>query len=250
MAQTGAIIDALKQALREQGVTYAQVAQCLDLSEASVKRLFAERQFSLKRLDDVCEYLGIEISDLVRKMEGDHTIKSLTREQEEELVSDAKLLIVAVSAINRWTFDDILSTYNFESPELIRYLAKLDRTGLIELLPGNRIKPLISNDFNWQKHGPIQQYFESQVQQNFFNCRFDSIGELRLFVTGMLSRSSNGLMQQKLKRLAQDFRHFHQEDLSLPLQERHGSSMVLAIRPWELAVFEAHRRPGTEKPFE
>ena len=49
MAQTTAIIDVLKKLLKEQGVTYLQVAQALGLSEASVKRLFAERQFSLQR---------------------------------------------------------------------------------------------------------------------------------------------------------------------------------------------------------
>ena len=51
MAQTTALIDALKQVLKEQSITYRQVAEHLDMSLASVKRLFSEKQFSLKRLD-------------------------------------------------------------------------------------------------------------------------------------------------------------------------------------------------------
>jgi transcriptional regulator with XRE-family HTH domain len=42
MSQSKLIIDTLKQELRKQGLTYKQVAGRLGLSEASVKRLFAE----------------------------------------------------------------------------------------------------------------------------------------------------------------------------------------------------------------
>ncbi len=87
------------------------------------------------------------------------------------------------------------------------------------------------------------------MQHDFFNCRFEGPGELRLFVSGMLSRESNAQLQKKIKRLAQELLYFHQEDQSLPLAERHGTSMVLAIRPWELKLFEQYRRPETIKHF-
>lgn len=249
MAQTNAIIAELKQVLRECRITYADVAQKLALSEASVKRLFAEQQFSLKRLDQICELTGIEISDLIRRLDAQQQISELTTDQEKELVADTHLLITAVSCLNRWSFADIIRTYQFSEPQLIQKLAQLDKMGLIELLPKNRIKPLISHDFAWQKSGPIQRFFESQVQQDFLQCQFDQPGELRLFITGMLTAHSNEQIQQKLKRLAQDFRHLHQEDLTLPINDRHGMSMVLAIRPWELTAFAELRRPEAAKPY-
>ena len=249
MAQTSAIVDALKQALKEQNITYQKIARHLELSEASVKRLFSEKQFSLKRLDQICELIGIEISDLLRRLNQQQRISQLQSEQEQELVSDIKLLVVAVSCLNRWSFSDIFNTYRFSPPELIGKLARLDRMGLIELLPNNKIKPLINHDFTWIKRGPIQQFFESNVQQDYLKCQFDQPGELRLFTTGMLSPHSNQIIQQKIKRLAQEFRHHHQEDLSLPLEERHGMSMLMAIRPWELKVFEELRRDDAGKNF-
>lgn len=249
MAQTTALIDALKRALKEQGITYGDVARRLELSLPSVKRLFAERQFSVQRLDQVCELAGLEISDLVHRMQAAREIHQLSREQEQELVSDPRLLLVAVSSLNRWSFRDILATYRFKEPELIRYLAQLDRMKLLELMPGNRIRPLASTDFHWHKGGPIQRFFEAQVQQDFFRTTFEKPGEIRLFVTGMLSRESNARMQQKLHQVAQDFRHAHQHDQALPLAERFGTSLVLALRPWELAIFQQYRRPETDKPF-
>lgn len=219
------------------------------MSLASVKRLFSEKQFSLKRLDSVCELAGVEISDLARRVEQDRKISQLTLEQEQQLVNDEKLLITAVSSLNRWSFNEIISAYDFTEAELIQCLAKLDRMKMIDLQPGNRIRPLITTDFQWQRNGPIQRFFESQVQQDFFQARFDGSGEIRLFATGMLTRTSNSLMQQKLERIAGDFRRLHQEDLHQPLQERFGTSLVVAMRPWELALFLRHRRPGTDKPF-
>ncbi len=141
----------------------------------------------------------------------------------------------------------MLENYALSEPEAISKLARLDRMGLIELLPGNRIKPLITHDFNWQKKGPIQRFFESQVQADFFQCHFNQPGELRLFLNGMLSPRSNEAMQQKLRRLALEFRHSHQEDLALPLEQRYGVSMIVAIRPWEVAVFQQYRRADAQK---
>ena len=249
MAQTAAIVSALKNALKEQGITYQQVAEALDLSEASVKRLFSERQFSLQRLDQICSLLGLEISDLVRRLDQAQRIDALTTEQEQELVGDDRLLLVAICALNRWSLAQILETYQLSEVEAVGRLARLDRMGLIELLPGNRIKPLISHDFRWQQHGPIQRFFEQQVQADFFQCHFNLPGELRMFLSGMLSPQSTEQMHQKLQRLAQTFRHSHQEDLVLPLEQRFGVSMILAIRPWEVAAFQQLRRPEAAKYY-
>jgi len=249
MAQTAAIVDVLKRYLRENGITYQQVARELALSEASVKRLFAQRSFTLRRLDQICAMIGIEITDLTRQLSSQPRIDALDREQEQALVSDPRLLLVAVCALNRWSHEEILATYELTEPELIARLTRLDRMGLIELLPNNRIKPLISHDFHWQKNGPIQTYFESQVQGDFMEGRFNRPGEIRLFLSGMLSPQSNELMQQKIRRLALEFRHSHQEDLALPLDQRYGVSLLLAMRPWELAVFRAFRREGREKVY-
>ncbi|QBM16133.1 hypothetical protein MARI_02130 [Marinobacter sp. JH2] len=249
MAQTSAIISELKRQLRSHGLTYQHVANALGLSEASVKRLFSEKQFSLKRLDQVCTLMGMEISDLVRKLAPEPKVQQLTLEQEQELVSDVCLLLVAVCAMNRWQFQEIHQVYELSETDLIGHLAKLDRMGVLELLPGNRFKLLVSHDFAWQPGGPIQNFFEAEVQQDFLKCRFNHPGELRLFVSGMLSTQSNEAVQQKLNRLALEFRHCHEEDLALPLEHRFGVSLLMAMRPWEIEAFDRFRRPEAFKDY-
>ena len=52
MAERALIVAELKRALRESGHTYADVAQKLELSVASVKRLFSTEDLSLQRVDE------------------------------------------------------------------------------------------------------------------------------------------------------------------------------------------------------
>mgnify|MGYP003333062918 CR=1 FL=1 len=243
MAQTDALIATLKKALKLHGLTYRDVAQALDLSEASVKRLFAQSGFSLARLDQVCRLMGMEISELVEMMEHARgRISELTERQEEELVSDSKLLLAAFLVVNGLTFGEILEYYTFSESELIRCLARLDRLRLIELLPKNRIKLLISANFAWRRNGPIQKFFTAHMREEFFKSRFDADGEAFLFFSGMLSRSSNEVLLKKLEQLATEFDDLNRHDKRLPVTQRFGYSMVLAMRPWRPAVFERLQR--------
>ena len=101
MAHTGALVEVLKRELRSRGVTYAQVARKLGLSEASVKRMFSRRNFTLKRLDQVCQLTNADFSDLARTLNREETlISQLTQEQEKEIASSIKLFLVAVCALN------------------------------------------------------------------------------------------------------------------------------------------------------
>lgn len=238
MAQTREIIDTLKKALKAQGRTYADVAAAIGLSEASVKRLFARRSFSLARLDQVCQLLGIEISDLIQQMnEQRQSLQQLTVEQEKQLTSDVKLLIVTVCVLNRWTMDDILAWYTISEHECVRHLAKLDRLKIIELLPGNRIKLLVAPNFSWLENGPIQFFFQKKVGQEFFNTRFNRDDECLVVLNGMLSAQSNAEFQRKLRRLAREFDALNNDDAALELEERHGTTLVLAMRGWQYGLF-------------
>ena len=182
-------------------------------------------------------------------MRDEQQIQSLTEEQELQLVADIPLLLVANSVLNQWSFKDILNIYNFSETELIQLMAKLDRMKLIQLLPQNRVKVLVDRKFSWRKNGPIQQFFENQVMQEFFNSRFTGPGEKRLFLVGMLSRASNESFQRKLEKLSEDFHDLHLQDEKLPTSERFGTSAVMAMRLWEPNVFESKRRKKDERTF-
>jgi hypothetical protein len=124
----------------------------------------------------------------------------------------------------------------------VRCLARLHRHRFIELGPDNRIRSLISRTFSWLPGGPIQRYFRASVEAEFLSSKFDRPGELFLYVNGMLSRHSTAEVTASMRRIASDFADLHAADRALPLSERHGASMLLAIRPWEPRAFRALRR--------
>jgi transcriptional regulator with XRE-family HTH domain len=250
MAQTRALIAALKQILKSRGMTYADVARGLGMSEASIKRVFAKQTFTLRRLDRICELMGIEITDLGKLVEHEsERLSQLTLKQEAQLVSDPKLLLVAVHAINHWTLNDIVSTYTISKVECIRFLARLDRLRVIDLLPDNRIKVRVARNFAWLPDGPIMRYFGGQIQSDFFASRFDGKGERLAFVSGMLSRTSNAVVQHHINRLSAEFADLHNQDTGLPLGERFGTSLLVALRPWNPEVFRKLRRKAVDKAF-
>lgn len=248
MAQTKALVGALKQVLKSRSITYAEVARRLGMSEASVKRVFATQRFTLDRLDRICDALGIEITDLAKIVEHEaERVTQLTLEQEREIVADPKLMLVAVHALNHWTLGEIVEHYTISKTECIRLLARLDRLRVIDLLPNNRIRLIVGRNFSWRPDGPFQRHFRNQLEANFFASRFDGRGEHLAFVSGMLSRNSNAVIQQHTRRLEAEFTELHNQDASLPLGERFGTSLLVAMRPWIPEVFRKMRRKQVDK---
>ncbi len=239
MAQTEALIATLKKALKNSQLTYAEVGRRLNMSEANVKRMFATRRFSLDRLEQICRLMRMDLTDLVQLYEQSRQrITQLTLEQEEELVKDRLLLLVAVAVRNRLTFAEILENYRISETDCIRCLARLDRLQIIDLLPQNRIKLRIDEDFRWQPHGPIERFFEQQVQAQFLKSSFGKALEKRLFVFGLLAENSIGVMQSRMQTLSREFIELHRQDTRLPLEKRHTVGFMLALRPWDAEVFQ------------
>lgn len=243
MPQTSALIRTLKSCLKAERKTYADVAKALNLTEASVKRLFAQECFTLERLDAICQMLGMEITDLVQKMhESTRRLERLTPAQERELTEDLVLLLVTVCVFNRWTLAEITRIYDLSEDAVVGKLIRLDRLGIIELLPGNRVKLLISPNFQWNENGPIQQFFQKTIGREFFDSRFTREGECLLVLNGMLSPASNAEFQRKLQRLAHEFNERNDADLRLPFEQRHGVTLVMAMRHWEYGLFQHMKR--------
>jgi hypothetical protein len=252
MARTAALVDSLKRELRARNITYAAVARRLGMSEASVKRMFAQRQFTLARLDAICDLAGMEFSDLARALGAqDAVISQLTIEQEKEFVADPKLMAVALLTLNHWGFEEIVAHYDIAPAECIRLLARLDRLKFIELLPNNRIRLLVSRAFAWIPDGPIQRLFKEQVQADFFRSRFDGGNELLVLANGALSRASASALLARLRRTAAEFSEMRSDDAALPASDRSPITLLLAARPWTPDFMRKYRRkagaPGQKR---
>jgi hypothetical protein len=136
MAGRTQIVTELKRALRASGHTYTDVARKLDLSLASVKRLFSQEDLSLARIDAICELIGlglIEILDRARERMTPAT--QLTLAQESEIVSDTRLLFMTWLVLIRTPFEEMVHSYRFTERDAQKYLIRLDRLKVLSCSP-------------------------------------------------------------------------------------------------------------------
>jgi transcriptional regulator with XRE-family HTH domain len=243
MLQATAIVDSLKRQLKAHGITYADLAARIGMSEASVKRMFSQKNFTLQRLDEILQVTGIDFGDVASGVQADsRLITQLTYAQEKEIIGDPGLLVVAVSALNQLTLEQMVATYKLTKAEVIKYLVRLDKIRFIELLPQNRVKLLIARTFHWIPNGPIQNYFREQAYADFLASRFDGQEESLQLVNVMLSKTSVALMIKRMKQVAQECSQQHQEDAKLPFADKYAISFLLAARPWKPKALQAIMR--------
>lgn len=243
MSKASTLVDILRRELKDRRITYQELAKRIKLSESSVKRMFSTKSLTLQRLDQILDAAEINLHDLTLRSYEESLIDELSYEQEEELVRDLKKLIVAVSVMNYLSLEQIVEIYAISEPDVIAYLVRLDHLGILELLPGNRIKLLISRTFRWIPNGPIQKFHRNHSFADYLDHAFAGEHDSMQFVSVMLSKQSNAIFLNRLKQLARDISDQHQIDAALPFDEKYRMSFMLAARPWIPHYFKSMVRP-------
>ncbi len=252
MAQRTLIVAELKRALRESGHGYADVAQKLQLSLASIKRLFSTEDLSLERVDQICELIGMDLSDIMdRAADRSAPNNQLTLSQESELIADSKLLFMTWLVLVRTPFEDIVRDYHFSKREALQYLIRLDRLKVIELQPGNRVRLLVSRHFSWRPGGPVQKYIHQKLLHEFFASAFAGVQEEFFFHGGRLSDDAFAHIKRALRAASRECAEIIERD-RLTTQPRKGGAFVLAVRPWHFSGFAQFDREPTasSKPLD
>jgi transcriptional regulator with XRE-family HTH domain len=231
--QTAALVEALKKLLKSRGLTYRAVAAAVGLSEPSIKRLFSERTFTLQRLEEVCALLEVDFFELARLARGAAaTVDEMTLEQEQALAADPKLLAVFYLLFNDWQPEDIQERYVLTRAELLKHVLRLERLGLVELLPRDRVKLRVPKTLRLRREGPVRQAHGPAVVAGFMDANFAQLGGFFEFEVRELSKASAALLQKRLERLAAEFNELAEVDAYMPADNRQTVGMLLATRPY------------------
>lgn len=238
----GFVFDALKMHLKARGMTYADVARALKVSEPTVKRIFAGRNCTLKRLDEMCDVLQIELGELTRGMpRARRLVDRLTKAQEEELMSDPALLCIAACAMHQMRVEEIVRLYRMDEAQCLRLLLRLEKIGIVELADNNRIRLRLSRAFSWIPDGPMMRFVKSQAAE-FFDHPFGGAGELMRLVSVRLSAEAQLALLKRIEQVVQEYAEQHSGDSRLPLTQRHPVTLLLGVRAWEPKAFKSLRR--------
>jgi DNA-binding Xre family transcriptional regulator len=233
MPQTAGLLEAVKKLLKSRGTTYRGLAASLGLSEASVKRLFSERTFTLQRLEQVCAALDVDFFELAKLARGaSASVDAMTIAQEQALAQDSKLLGVFYLLFSDWQPDDIHARYMLSRAEVLRHVLRLEKLGLVDLMPRDKVRLRIPKSVRLRPEGPISRAHGKTVLDAFIGAEFEPAGGLFKFEVRELSSASMELLKRRLERLAAEFNEIAELDSYLPSGQRETIGLVLAIRPY------------------
>lgn len=246
MSECAQIIVVLKRSLKARGTTYRELAAAVGLSEASIKRIFAEETFSLARLEQICTALGMSIAEVVRMASQQATPggQELTLAQEQILASDPRLLACFYLLLNGRHSAAIAAELDLTERDLRRLFVKLDAAKLIELQPKLKARLRTSNFISWRSDGPVWRLYEQQVKTEFLRSTFSARNELIDFGSAELSDASAKILARKAEALALDFAELAALDAGLPDKDKRSMGLLLALRPWVFSMYDGLRKKG------
>ncbi|MES1195329.1 MAG: helix-turn-helix transcriptional regulator [Steroidobacter sp.] len=243
MSESAQIIDVLKRMLKTRGITYRDLSRRVNLSEASIKRIFAEETFTLHRLEKVCAAIGMTVGELIRSAATEDTQSNyLKLEQEQILAQDPRLLACFYLLLNGRSTPDIQTRLSLNEREVRSLYVKLDDARLIELLPGLKARLRVGPIVTWRSDGPVRRVYERQVKAEFLHSDFTGADESLQFCTAELSDASVQLLFRKLEQLSREFADYAALDRHLPLKQKRSVALLLAFRPWVFSMFDGIQR--------
>lgn len=236
------VVAELKRTLREQDLTYADLAQHLRLSLPTIKRMFSKGDFTLERIERIAELAGSSLADVVeRSRDRAMPTRQLTAAQEQEIVSDPRLLLITWLVLNRATLQSIVRHYNLPEREVLRYFIRLDRLKVIELQPGNRARLLVSRHFSWRLGGPVQRYVHEKLLKEFLDSNFAGADEEFYFHGYLLSEPSLAALKRVLRQAERECAEIVENERA-PHEQRIGAAFVIALRRWGFSGFRQFER--------
>jgi DNA-binding Xre family transcriptional regulator len=246
---TAAIVAELKKELKRREVTYGTLAERLGMSEAAVKRFFAEENFSLKRLDAICDVLGLDLGALLRAATraADEGPRPFPEDVEAALADDHELLLAFYTLALGGTAATAKQRLKTDKAGLHRVARRLEALGVLEVLPDERYRLAYGKSTRWRADGALARRYGGAIRDEFFASAFRGASEHQDFLTGTLAKESYAVLQRRLVEVFRQFDQLSRADASLPEAETDVFWLYAGIRPWApLAVVE--RAVAVQKP--
>lgn len=248
MTGSGLLVETLKQILKSKGITYKDLAAKWRLSEASVKRIMSAGDLSLDRLESACELMGMTFAGLVKQtpFELEAYEQTMPAELEEEFAKNLRLFHYWNLLLDGLTPRQIERKFVVSSAESQKFLLRLDRLGLLELHPKNRVKLLERERRFLRKDGPIGRLILQYAKTTFLESSFkNSLMEHLRFASYRLSPQSALRYKTKIDKIIHDMRN--ESEVEGRAADSVEFGFFAAFRPATSAVVEPlEPRKGSE----
>jgi transcriptional regulator with XRE-family HTH domain len=146
----------LQVALKARGLTYADLAGRMGVSEPTIKRIFAGQDCKLSRLLEICEILDVPLADILHRAErNSEQVSLLPVATEARLAANPSLFYLFILLREPIPQQVIAERFDLSDQDMFRLGQGLEALGLAEVHPGNRIKITRQEPFKFRTDGPL-----------------------------------------------------------------------------------------------
>lgn len=152
------LFELLKTILKARRMTYGALAARLSLSEPTIKRVFAERDCKMSRLNEICTALDLTLDDLVAEANRIQvTPTHLGDRLEAQLAQDRPAFHLFLLLLDGLSVKAVQDHYGLDEGAVFALGRKLEKLGLVEVMPHNRIRLTIQAPVQFRRDGPLHQ---------------------------------------------------------------------------------------------
>lgn len=230
----------LKQAIKARGYTYRQLAEQMNMSELSIKRLFKDKDCKMSRLLEICSIIDISIDELIQMQKRfSHTPEFLSESVEEALAKDKPLFVLLVFLLSQMDIPTVQRLLNVAKEELYIRLRKLEKLEIIELLSEEKYRFIVPLPVRWRTGGALSELIIALNQRYIGHCIQSETNPDYAFTTTsrLMTKNSIQEVQKKLRKIREEYDYLSTQDqMFYKAEELELCKFVFALGPIPLDV--------------
>lgn len=249
------ILEELKKILKKKKIRYQQLAEKLEMSESSIKRLMVAKDLPLSRLEQLCEIAGISLFDLM-DLSKDAEIGPLilTEEQEKFFRKNTAFFYFFCLIYEReHSLSQVKKEQGLDEYSLNHYLNQLEKLGLLERHPNDVIKFLKKGQISLTgvENNSLGRHIMNVSIKNFSHLMNERLGDLSQKTTHrgglkigdrLITEESAQKFQKKYEQLEEELnRTEERENRVHKPNELVNYSSIFALLPMRLYFEEIPR---------
>jgi transcriptional regulator with XRE-family HTH domain len=205
-----AVLEALKRALKERGVTYVAVAKALGTSLPTVKRMLNKGAIPLSTLARIAALVDLSIGELAdRAGKTRPPITFFDDAQDELFFRRPEMLAYFIRLADGESPQQIERACSLSEASTTAYLLALDRVKLVELLPENRVRVLVKSPCGFSRRSKtLARDLRATVDQvaDALFARFHTPGDDMILVTPLrLTTAAYGELRKELREVVERY---------------------------------------------
>ena len=158
----------IKQVMKKNGQRYSDLAEALQVSVPTVKRILTRDDLPVERLISIASWLGMSFTELVELAnEGSEQVVRFSEKQEDFFVKNPRAFLYFNLLLGGWSPAQIIEKFNFAVRDAERIQFALEKIGMLEIWSEGRIR--------LKSKVPHQMIPGGKMEKMFFRRAVDSI---------------------------------------------------------------------------